>query len=469
MWLSAGGSEAAGKRSALGTCRRWLVSKLMMGLPQRKRSVPILAGLVLSAFGALFVYGLWIGARANELLATALQLSTQPHVSQQFAALRRQYGDRFRTVGCAPNGCSYELSVDNRWLAALRLVPYTELAARFDLSRGGHVELMMLDFRVALHGAESPVVHVQTDFCYGGACGGIHMNPWSQSSEQRLSGIVELSHTGTTWQQRRQAYALHVPCLYRLGGCKDIADLLPTVWVRNASGNVACLITNDRGMGDNYETAASLGADATKAEADKESERSPNATIYGKAIDHGGRPAKGLHLQVRPLDVSLSGALPRTQTNDVGEYRFEHLAWWGRYTVYAEDPDAGFSWYAVGPGGDRHPPVVDITAENQQKEFTVYLPLKAGFLYVQLKSQRTGREIAWIQVKMVSAVDPQSELTSTGHPDRVLLIPTDKDILLHVTSDGFREWDESVGRGKLIRMAPGTQRTLAVQLEPLER
>ncbi len=171
---------------------------------------------------------------------------------------------------------------------------------------------------------------------------------------------------------------------------------------------------------------------------------------------------------MRPLDVSLSGALPRTQTNDLGEYRFEHLGWWGRYTVYAEDPEAGFSWFAMGPGGDLYPPTVEITAENQQKELTVYLPPKAGFLHIHVTNRRTGLLIARVQVKMISTLDPQSELTTTGHPDRVILVPPDKDLLLHVTSHGFHEWDESVGKGKLIRMAAGARRTVDVQLESLE-
>lgn len=70
---------------------------------------------------------------------------------------------------------------------------------------------------------------------------------------------------------------------------------------------------------------------------------------------------------------------------------------------------------------------------------------------------------------MVSATDPQSEFISAGVPDRVILVPTDRDVLLHVTSQGFHEWDESVDKGKLIPMASGARRTLDAQLEPLER
>lgn len=138
-----------------GTCRPCVVSKLTMEFPRRRLYIAILSVLMLSAIGALFVYGLWIGARANELLTTALDLTAQKHVSTSFVQVRQKYSDRLRKLGCAPNGCSYEVSVDNRLLSALHLVPYTELTARFDLSRGGHVQLMMLELRADRHGGWS--------------------------------------------------------------------------------------------------------------------------------------------------------------------------------------------------------------------------------------------------------------------------------------------------------------------------
>ena len=50
--------------------------------------------------------------------------------------------------------------------------------------------------------------------------------------------------------------------------------------------------------------------------------------------------------------------------------------------------------------------------------------------------------------------------------DRVILIPPQKNLLLHVSSDGFREWDESVGRRRPITLPSGTQLRLAVELDP---
>jgi hypothetical protein len=60
-------------------------------------------------------------------------------------------------------------------------------------------------------------------------------------------------------------------------------------------------------------------------------------------------------------------------------------------------------------------------------------------------------------------------LEGSSESTEVVLVPPDKDILLHVTSGGFREWQESVGRGKPIRLASGARLTLDVPLDPLPR
>jgi hypothetical protein len=48
------------------------------------------------------------------------------------------------------------------------------------------------------------------------------------------------------------------------------------------------------------------------------------------------------------------------------------------------------------------------------------------------------------------------------------LVPPDRNLLLHVTANGFREWDESVGRGKPINVPSETTLTLNVQLDPID-
>jgi hypothetical protein len=169
------------------------------------------------------------------------------------------------------------------------------------------------------------------------------------------------------------------------------------------------------------------------------------------------------------LEVPLGNILPHVKTNDHGEYRFENLPWWGRYTVDADDEDAGYSIFSTGSAGYGHPAEVKLTPEHREAELEVYLPPKAGFLQIRLANRRTGLGISGMAVALMLAENPKSPWFSTScYSNRAVLIPPDKDLLLHVTSEGFREWDESAGRGKPIRLSSGSRLTLLVQLDPSE-
>ena len=190
--------------------------------------------------------------------------------------------------------------------------------------------------------------------------------------------------------------------------------------------------------------------------------------IYGVAVDQDGRPAKGIGLTASPLGVPLGAMLPRVTSNDKGEYRFENLPWWGRYTVYGEDDDAGYSIFSNGPAGNSQPSEVEITREHPEAEFKVYLPPKAGFLQIHLTNRRTNATIPGMQIDVRPKEKPDSLLFSMGcYSNHVVLVPPDRDLLLHITSDGFREWKESIGKGKAVHLGSGTHLTLDVQLDPL--
>jgi hypothetical protein len=159
------------------------------------------------------------------------------------------------------------------------------------------------------------------------------------------------------------------------------------------------------------------------------------------------------------LGVGLGAKLPHVKTNDKGEYRFENLPWWGRYTVYAEDEEAGYSSFSTGPDLDEgHAAEVELAPEHPEAEFRVYLPPKAGFLQIHLTNRKTGNVISAMRIALMSAANPVSPLFTMRCSSR--------DVVLIVTSDGFREWDESTGKGKPIRLASGSRLTLDVQLEP---
>jgi hypothetical protein len=186
-------------------------------------------------------------------------------------------------------------------------------------------------------------------------------------------------------------------------------------------------------------------------------------------LDRNGARAKGIHLAAEPLGVALAAMLPKTITNESGEYRFERLPWWGRYTVYADDEKAGYSVISTGPAGNSHPPEAKISRENPTAQLNVYLPPPAGFVEIHLTNRRTGSVISGMNVAVLRMDEPDSPLfTMSCQSDHVILLPSDKNLLLHITSDGFREWDESTGAGKSLNVPSGARLALAVQLEPLD-
>jgi hypothetical protein len=203
----------------------------------------------------------------------------------------------------------------------------------------------------------------------------------------------------------------------------------------------------------------------TSGAAQQPQEPVPNGFIYGIVIGQDGQPAKGIWLVAEPLGVGTVGKFPTTKSDGNGEYRFENLQWWGRYTVYAEDEDAG---YSGNINDETDPPEVEISPEHPKSEFRVHLPPKAGFLQIHLTYRTTGAAIPWMGVSVMAMEKPSSSLfDTTCNASHVILVPPDKNLLLHVTADGFREWDESVGHGKPIYLPSGTRLKLVVQLDSM--
>ena len=206
----------------------------------------------------------------------------------------------------------------------------------------------------------------------------------------------------------------------------------------------------------------------TAAVARQQDESGPKGVIHGSVIGQDGKPAKGIGLEAWPLGVPLATRLPHTKTNDVGEYRFEKIPWWGKYNIHAEDDDAGYSDFSTGEGRNE-PPEVELTPEHPEAEMKVYLPPKAGFLHIRLTNRRTGAAISGMRVALAPMESPEQQVFSIScYSNHVVLIPPEKNLLLHVTSDGYREWDGSVCNGKPLHLASGARLTLNIQLDPLD-
>ena len=198
----------------------------------------------------------------------------------------------------------------------------------------------------------------------------------------------------------------------------------------------------------------------------------PNGLIYGVVTTLSGEPAKSLRIRARPLGIGGtggSGGVLETKTNNDGEYRFQKLPLWGTYRVYADDEAAGYSRVSTGPAVGNSLSEVEISPEHPETKCNFSLPAKAGLIEIHLTNRRTAAAISEMTLWLVPLDTPGSALlTMSGRSDCVILVPPDRNLLLHVTAKGFREWDESEGRGRPISVPSESRLTLDVQLDPIE-
>jgi hypothetical protein len=173
--------------------------------------------------------------RAQMILKGFQEVGRSKNPSATFEVLRQRNGNRLLMLGCNQQLCQYEMSVSNRSIAKLHLVPYTEMNVWFTLHEGT-LQVAMLEYRAALPRSSSPVVHIQQDIC--ARCGAsFDVNPHG-TSPQMWNGFVELDSLATP-QQRDGAFALNLKCLTRIRGCRDIVDLLPAVWAHTGPGLIS--------------------------------------------------------------------------------------------------------------------------------------------------------------------------------------------------------------------------------------
>lgn len=198
--------------------------------------------------------------------------------------------------------------------------------------------------------------------------------------------------------------------------------------------------------------------------------------VHGVVLRQNGQPVGDLNVVLFPIGVDLAIVLPQMKTDQQGEYRFEHVCP-GRYSVLVEDEKAGYplsspylNWFLYGT----RVPEVKITDVRSDAHLTVNVPPKPAQLQVRLTNSRTKAKIARVDVELkanrkrtMKTYCDESQYMSCDS-EFFFLVPPGEDVFLHVTSNGFQEWKESAGRGKLIHVRPGEVLTINVELDPIQ-
>jgi hypothetical protein len=219
-----------------------LVSKSSMN---RRLIVTVL--VVGVAVGSFCCYSYLLKRRAGYIVQTAFELSEQKH-SPTLADIRSRFGNSLKTMeGCTTSRCSYEVELSNKVIADLHLVPYTEIKSYFWVMDGVVVG-NMVDYTTVVKHQYSVVSHVQIDYCEK-PCTRFYLHPWSTSAALDTNGLVEVGSASSV-RSKQIAMGLNTSCMAKLGGCSNVAELLPTVWQRTSEDRISCRVPNTTGTAD---------------------------------------------------------------------------------------------------------------------------------------------------------------------------------------------------------------------------
>jgi hypothetical protein len=193
--------------------------------------------------------------------------------------------------------------------------------------------------------------------------------------------------------------------------------------------------------------------------------------VHGIVFQQDGKPVSGIGLILEPVG-DYDYVLSRTSSDEGGRYQFVHVPC-GEWGVFVEDKGAGYPQAGRLMNGFLYgvsSPEVNITGQNSDAVLNVKVPARPGVLVVYLTNSRTKTRIARIQLdlkvnrKRWSQSSCEDSASSTCS-DHVFLVPPGQDVKLHITSEGFHEWEESAGQGKLIHLSSGELMTIEAELD----
>jgi hypothetical protein len=195
--------------------------------------------------------------------------------------------------------------------------------------------------------------------------------------------------------------------------------------------------------------------------------------VHGIVSDRAGHPVKGIMVEAWPLGVSLGTLLPTAKTDLAGEYRFENVCL-GTYTVLPADesmgyPDSNPNLFEFLYG--RRVTEAKLTSKNALAMLPIQLPPKPARMHIHITDGVTGAEILEFTIEVkVPGQHRSPEMKYVFHSEiknREIQVPPNRDFIVHVTAEGFREWSESIGSRKVVHDPPETEATLDAQLQPL--
>jgi hypothetical protein len=200
----------------------------------------------------------------------------------------------------------------------------------------------------------------------------------------------------------------------------------------------------------------------------------PEGTISGTVLDEHGEPFKGVqvctYMRGAPSGSrEARGDCPAT-SDEAGQFSIHHLAM-RAITVEAIKLDDGYVAFAGTSVKD------EVTLTPDQPSATVVLKLgpKPALILPSVTDTSTGKSVLVFQlVWTISNRDKPENNYSGGQTisqvNERALVPPNKYLVLTISASGYKTWvyhdPSDPSRPAIIRLQPGEEKELLVQLEP---
>jgi hypothetical protein len=194
-----------------------------------------------------------------------------------------------------------------------------------------------------------------------------------------------------------------------------------------------------------------------------------SGSICGTVLDENGQPAKNILMTAVYLGAH-SGPYPASRSDDSGHYCLVNVPY-GDNAPAADDPAHGYpnpqyGFYASGADNKEPPNVAHLSAEHPQATIDVRIPYKAAFLTIHLTDAITGKPQLALFYKLSVQIDPQRRyMFGSRSATDGLLLPPNENVLLKVSSPGYREWPYDNSPGYVLNLLPGEHKIINVPLQ----
>jgi hypothetical protein len=194
----------------------------------------------------------WAGCRfylqrqVTSLLEDLRSVDTSRDPTGLSKMLMKKYEGHFIDRHCEADYCANRFLFTNRALSTFHFAPRSEIEVTFE-QEGDSVRDVYIVYTSAVFQENSPVVYVSETFCTERApsfCDYFALNPHGRNVSQTWNGDVSFSQRVKP-EIRKAGWGLNLGCFTALRGCKDVSELLPTLWKVTSPGTVSSRVRSD--------------------------------------------------------------------------------------------------------------------------------------------------------------------------------------------------------------------------------